>query len=367
MRFLRPILYMVFMGAACTGTSEYHKKAPGFSGVRGKRSVMQEEPSPDKDGGTITNEKESNLEIQKRAPPELIGGEELDKPFNGWVQDGNFQAGVFKRAPSVGFFGMRGKKYYYDERPEAEKRARMTNFFGMRGKKQLLIPESFAYPSDKRFAPANSFMGMRGKKLYGQEGDKELSLSGDYIDQDKRAPKYSAGFFGMRGKKDDEEMLDLGSDDTMSEAEKRARNLFWGMRGRRDLGNKEIDDEKRAYNAFFGMRGKRVYEDYLEDPSMQSLYGMRGKKLRGRSNFFGMRGKKLPSEFRGKFVGVRGKKSTKVSDLGPTENEDDPIDLQRVDSNEVGNLMFLMDEDKNSKQREDEYNTLRQDTMTEIN
>lgn len=44
--------------------------------------------------------------------------------------------GSIKRAPSAGFFGMRGKKLYYNS--EGNKRSPSAGFFGMRGKKSVV-------------------------------------------------------------------------------------------------------------------------------------------------------------------------------------------------------------------------------------
>nr|XP_024216981.1 tachykinins [Halyomorpha halys] len=119
-----------------------------------------------------------------------------------------------RRAPSMGFMGMRGKKDIFpedDNSIEEFKRAPLMGFQGVRGKK----------------APSMGFMGMRGKKEEGQ----------DFWDEEKRAP--SSGFFGMRGKK-------------------APAAGFFGMRGK-----------KGPSSGFFGMRGKKGPSGFL---------GMRGKK-----------------------------------------------------------------------------------------
>lgn len=99
-----------------------------------------------------------------------------------------------KRAPSSGFFGMRGKKNDADDtnllsneisKDAIDKRAPSSGFFGMRGKKNDDVDDD-SVNIDKR-APSG-FMGMRGKKeMY------------DMLSSEKRAP--APGFFGMRGKK----------------------------------------------------------------------------------------------------------------------------------------------------------------------
>lgn len=97
-----------------------------------------------------------------------------------------------------------------------------------------------------------------------------------------------------------------------------------GMRGKKDFED-DVDTynsymDKRAPSGFMGMRGKKTFETIAEEmkrAQMSGFFGMRGKKQPSRSSFFGMRGKKYPYEFRGKFVGVRGKKSSnEVGDYG---------------------------------------------------
>lgn len=85
-----------------------------------------------------------------------------------------------KKAPQMGFMGMRGKKEDMADFWEDDKRAPASGFFGMRGKK----------------APASGFFGMRGKKG---------PSSGFFGTRGKKGP---SGFLGMRGKKDDFEDMD---------------------------------------------------------------------------------------------------------------------------------------------------------------
>lgn len=99
-------------------------------------------------------------------------------------------------------------------------------------------------------------------------------------------------------------------------------------------GKKGDYEEKRAPMGFVGMRGKKMYDeevDELEKRAPAGFFGVRGKKQPGKSGFFGMRGKKYPYEFRGKFVGVRGKKMY---------NDDAPVD----DTLDINQLMLLLTE-----------------------
>jgi hypothetical protein len=212
-------------------------------------------------------------ESPKRAPSGFLGVR--GKKDTAFVSDEAYNDVVEKRAPVMGFQGVRGKK--------DDKRGPSMGFHGMRGKKDADSQQE--YLQDKR-APSVGFMGMRGDKH---------PLEFDYFD--KRAP--SLGFQGMRGKKDGEYRLGL-----------------MGMRGDKDLDLEEDDYpemfsyedleagledaeelSKRAPTAgFFGMRGKKV--------PANGFFGMRGKKGPS-AGFFAMRGKKAPSAG---FMGMRGKK-----------------------------------------------------------
>lgn len=154
---------------------------------------------------------------------------------------------------------------------------------------------------------------MRGKKL--------VSL--------KRGP---SGFMGMRGKKSSRDPLvdllmqryqdEFYDEDFENVLEKRAPNGFMGMRGKKWLDtdmDTAIDYEKRSPAlGFHGMRGKKenaFYDSsrYTElggakrSPKM-GFHGMRGKRSAGAGRSFSVV-KKVPYELRGRFVGVRGKKS----------------------------------------------------------
>ncbi|GJQ72515.1 hypothetical protein Trydic_g3586 [Trypoxylus dichotomus] len=156
----------------------------------------------------------------------------------------------------------------------------------------------------------SGFFGLRGKKPF--EG--WVSSQEDDEIYNKRAP---TGFFGLRGKKDMDYAMDF---------EKRVPSGFLGLRGKKFYDYMGLDDdefpyyEKRIPSGFFGLRGKREYEDEIEDDKRAApenrFFGMRGKKMPARNGFVGLRGKKYPYEFRGKFVGVRGKR---LNDIGAPE------------------------------------------------
>lgn len=136
--------------------------------------------------------------------------------------------------------------------------------------------------------------------------------------------------------------------------DKRAPSGFMGMRGKKDYDMDEMD--KRTPSGFFGMRGKKNYEVVFDETKRAAppsgFFGMRGKKQPARSGFFGMRGKKYPYEFRGKFVGVRGKKMSNDLDEDFESNMDDDVTRlgQQLDLNQ---LMLLLTE--NSKNNIDNY------------
>nr|QQN72885.1 tachykinin-related peptide precursor variant 2 [Lygus hesperus] len=150
----------------------------------------------------------------------------------------------FKRAPAMGFQGMRGKKddglatlSDADFDIEEFKRAPVMGFQGMRGKK----------------APQMGFSAMRGKKEdYGFWAGEE-DHPGFYDPRGKKAP---SGFFGMRGKK--------------------VPSAFFGMRG------------KKGPSGFMGVRGKKDGADDLdalmqiirESASRQEMEDMLASRVR---------------------------------------------------------------------------------------
>nr|QGA72578.1 tachykinin-related peptide [Rhynchophorus ferrugineus] len=241
----------------------------------------------------------------------------------------------------------------------------------------VILATSFANAEDDHHKRVPSgFTGVRGKKSIPDEAynsdDVEHNLLAQNYDSfgpmseasgtlnylDKRAP---SGFFGMRGKKPW----------NYPEEYKRAPMGFVGMRGKKgsfdDAYNAPDDYPKRAQMGFFGMRGKKYYNQptfsgdvlarmsqvrdkkdtenssgYFEDKRAPSgFFGMRGKKHP--LGFFGTRGKKYPYEFRGKFVGVRGKKS--YNDITVPEDYLTDLNLGRFgDDLDWNQLMLLLTE-----------------------
>ncbi|XP_018322098.1 tachykinins [Agrilus planipennis] len=130
----------------------------------------------------------------------------------------------------------------------------------------------------------------------------------------KRVP---SGFLGMRGKK---EYIEIGE-----ELNKRVPSGFLGMRGKKE------DFQLNSFEDDYGTSSNAQSDVYemAKRPSKMGFLGMRGKKLPGHSSFFGMRGKKYPYQFRGKFVGVRGKKSD-WNDYRDLSNLAQQLDLNQL-------------------------------------
>lgn len=131
--------------------------------------------------------------------------------------------------------------------------------------------------------------------------------------------------------------------DMAYDLEKRIHSGFFGMRGKKENFQQEPSfymSEKRAPSmGFVGMRGRKSYDETLDEFEKRApsgFFGMRGKKQWGQ---FALRGKKIPYQFRGKFVGVRGKKT--MFDGGNVETENYNSDINRL-------LMQLL-EDENLK------------------
>ncbi|KAJ6629957.1 Tachykinin, partial [Pseudolycoriella hygida] len=319
-------LLIICTNSVITSETDHKRSLQEFQDVRDKRSVEELNIQNQQEGFANNHQILVVTTTEQNFLDNEVRGSELLRDLP--------PLSVVKRAP-MGFMGMRGKKEY--EYTDMDKKA-LQGFNGVRGKKILLkIPYRFA---PKR-APSG-FMGMRGKKKL---------LIGEY-DGNKRAP---SGFMGMRGKKEDfdplisSENVELVEDNSVSDYDndfyeqlqnerrllnefgqiygldtqlpnefnseqdynKRAPSVgFYGMRGKRDYFDDDTDDDDSLFSEkddSFGMRekkeisGKRV-------PSNAGFFGMRGKKAPLTTGFFGTRGKKGPFEFRGKFVGVRGKK-----------------------------------------------------------
>lgn len=297
-------------------SDELSKRAPmGFQGMRGKKSMGQ-------------MENELAEAIDKRAPMGFQGTRGKKDGLLSKLEDSYYD--YEKRAP-MGFQGMRGKKAEDGYR----KRAPM-GFQGMRGKKSLeqILDEI----KERRFLDSRE---KEGYFDYPEASEKRTWYQGvcdendDPAEWEKRAPM---GFQGTRGKK-----IIL---DALEELEKRDMD-FQGLRGKKDPFDDYLDYSispsdyekraldlrdsegsesfKRARIGFHGMRGKRDAAKIYGSNSSIARTTMGYRQGSDRENelaayeidkrspfrYLGARGKKNPRwEFRGKFVGVRGKKSS---------------------------------------------------------
>ncbi|XP_053997598.1 tachykinins [Hylaeus anthracinus] len=281
---------------------ETNKRARmGFQGMRGKKDQL----IPDFEDTYLPDdvyEKRAPLGFQSTRGKKTLPSDEY-----------------YKRA-SMGFQGMRGKKSFEEILDEIERRAALAGLQDPNSKETYLLD----YPEDyeKRIL-AMGYQDVR---------DKKDEILGEW---EKRAPM---GFQGMRGKKT--------IFDAIEELEKRAALGFHGMRGKKDMFDNYVDYSidpsdyakrgtdfqgtdggesfKRARMGFHAMRGKRdASQIYGPSSSIaRSTINYQGTNNRGNElatyeiekrspfRYFGVRGKKNPRwEFRGKFVGVRGKKS----------------------------------------------------------
>ncbi|XP_043528316.1 tachykinins isoform X2 [Frieseomelitta varia] len=283
--------------------------AMGFQGMRGKKSFDTLDPD--------------DFGVLKRAIMGFQGMRGKKNSIITDVADELFSEETNKRAP-MGFQGMRGKKALLDD--EYYKRAPM-GFQGMRGKKSLEEDPRgqdvylIDYPEDyeKRVLSMDGFSNVFDKK--------------DEFPWEKRAPM---GFQGTRGKKsilDTWENLDKPSLIDLHDFERRKDTiddyLDYSINpsdyDTRAADFQDIENSgspfKRARMGFHGMRGKRnAGEIYgFNSSTAGTTIGYQGVpnlavyEIEKRSPFryLGVRGKKNPRwEFRGKFVGVRGKKAS---------------------------------------------------------
>ncbi|XP_046980988.1 tachykinins [Schistocerca americana] len=196
-----------------------------------------------------------------------------------------------KRAPLLGFHGVRGKK---DDLDELDKRAPSLGFHGVRGKKDDADDDD---GFDKR-APMRGFQGVRGKKDEADAEDAELGDGADYLQ-----------LAGLPYREDYDANADGDAD---------ADEL--------QLDDPWLRDEKRALKGFFGTRGKKAPQ--------AGFYGVRGKK--GPSGFYGVRGKKAPLSG---FYGVRGKKAPSLGFHGVRGKKDDGASPPDLDS-----LLYYLNE-----------------------
>lgn len=309
----------------------FDKRAPvGYQEMQGK-----------KNSASLNSE---NFGIFKRA---LMGFQGVRGKKNSIINDVKnelFPEDINKRAP-MGFQGMRGKKASFDD--EYYKRAPM-GFQGMRGKKSLEeILDEIKKKTAARFQDSRSkdvylidYPEDYGKRVLSMDGYQNILDKKDELlrEWEKRAPM---GFYGTRGKKiildaleelDKRDVMDFQiglqhKKDTFDDYLDYAINPFDYEKRSTDFQDVESGSEsfKRARMGFHGMRGKRdatgIYGS--NSSTVGTIFGYQDTRNRGNNfpvyevekrspfRYLGVRGKKNPRwEFRGKFVGVRGKKSS---------------------------------------------------------
>ncbi|XP_076765301.1 tachykinin isoform X2 [Xylocopa sonorina] len=310
----------------------FDKRGTGelFQGMRGTRSFALS----------------SSEDLLKRAPMGFQGTRGKKSSIIGDVENEVFPDSMDKRAP-MGFQGTRGKKALSED--EYYKRAPM-GFQGMRGKKSL--GQIF---DDIEGRTAARFHDSAGKRMYSIDypdyGRTSSSIDRyrNFLDKSeflrewkKRAPM---GFQGMRGKKTTFDTLDefdkrgiisfheaQDTNDTLDNYLDYSNSPVSYEKRSMDFQDTGGDSFKRARMGFHGMRGKReateIYE-YNSSSAKTPMDDYQGTNNQGKSlpvykvekrspyRYLGARGKKNPRwEFRGKFVGVRGKKSSIVNGIG---------------------------------------------------
>nr|CAD7439252.1 unnamed protein product [Timema bartmani] len=202
-------------------TDYFEKRAPmGFQGMRGKKDGYGDDVDDDYFGG----EKRMGflgMRGKKEDGDYSEIGDDDSELEDGWPEGMD----AFKRSPSSGFFGMRGKK------------VPSQGFFGLRGKKGPSGKAFFGTRGKK--APGAGFVGMRGKKAPG------------------------AGFVGMRGKKEDIDGEDLDAllyylNSNLVEASNREKRYPTNV--------------KKAPSGFLGMRGKKDWSPSMSQGHRQIIY-----------------------------------------------------------------------------------------------
>ncbi|XP_064543409.1 tachykinins [Drosophila montana] len=213
---------------------------------------------------------------------------------------------MVKRAPTLSFIGMRGKK---DQEPPADDNwlgpdpldyteDDAGNFYNENMRRLKKAPLAFVGLRGKKFTPNNNrlhdlLQQMEEDRLREnllQDFLKHLAIDGS--DVAKRAP---TGFTGMRGKRPSMAENDAAEDeeDAMELLAKRAPvNSFVGVRGKKDVSHQHY--KRAALSELWRKIFKRAYD-------------VRGKKQRY-------------ADFNSKFVAVRGKKSNVEDGTGLEQN-----------------------------------------------
>ncbi|XP_073959125.1 tachykinin [Choristoneura fumiferana] len=191
---------------------------------------------------------------------------------------------MFKRQPQHQYIGGKGKKDWYEIENEEFKRAPM-GFIGMRGKKDS---QDLYYP----------VFSNKGGSLIGEidyspsdnlDGKSEYPLLNDLLTEYLMRLQQSEG--------STEIAPESTEDDMTNEINKRAANMrqFYGVRGKKSESKRPFDLNFRG--KFIGVRGKKDLKNSGAQ-EIKFLLGQSGPwpKRKGQMGFFGMRGKKWTDE-----------------------------------------------------------------------
>lgn len=189
---------------------------------------------------------------------------------------------VVRRVPQ-GFLGMRGKKYFEVGGPDQLYKRKPQFFVGVKGKKGL-------YDDAEYKRVPMGFVGMRGKKTL-------MSDFMNYPESFEYVPKRSGSLIGQ---------IDYSTDDNIPEYPVLNEVIEEYLQKLRDE-NTEVPAETSDVDdsgLFTNEVGKRA--------NIHKFFGVRGKKS-------GQVKRPYDVSFRGKFIGVRGKKDLKNSGQEPFE------------------------------------------------
>ncbi|KAJ8873926.1 hypothetical protein PR048_024763 [Dryococelus australis] len=226
------------------------KRAPsaaGFHGMRGKKDFDLEDKRAPASGfvgmrGKKFADQEADLDFYEKRAPSAMGFQGMRGKKGGVPDDSDF----FGSDKRVGFVGMRGKK--------------IPSFSGEDGGDEIVELQNILLGNEgfKR-APSSGFLGLRGKKAPSQ---------GFFGLRGKKAPSDSS-FFGMRGKKSPSEaegeltlpeLLGVRIADA-KDLDDLLYYLSSGL-GEENLRQKRYPNNiKKKPSGFLGMRGKKYWID----------------------------------------------------------------------------------------------------------
>ncbi|XP_049886062.1 tachykinins-like isoform X2 [Pectinophora gossypiella] len=200
---------------------------------------------------------------------------------------------VVKRVPQ-GFVGMRGKKYTDIDSAEVEHffKRKPQFFVGVKGKKSFLNPLEQDALNYKR-APMG-FVGMRGKKEYLTEDNMYYPDGYSYL------PKPAGSLIGQ---------IDYSTNDEIKHSDTPMLN---------ELITEYLQKLENVNSGEFVSKLPRAVDETSDEHFTNEI----DKRAANIHQFFGVRGKKSVHNkrpydltFRGKFIGVRGKKDAKYNGM----------------------------------------------------